>query len=138
MKDLLILLKKAKEKKIFTSQQEFRDVLAKIEENNNLRLDWDEEAGEDWARFIHEEMGVVCMMSVKVGIAFVRRNYSLQDFQEILEDVNIVLVDNYSSNEWYIDLVVLDKELPQICWHACENAVDANCFSLDDLYFATI
>ena len=52
MKDMLATLRKAKQKKVFKNQKEFEDVLAKIQlADTELRIDWDDGAGEEWARF---------------------------------------------------------------------------------------
>ena len=52
--------------------------------------------------------------------------------------LEIVFVDDYYSENWFIDLTNLKQTIPELYWHTSEGAVDTSSFSLDDLYFATI
>lgn len=49
-----------------------------------------------------------------------------------------IWVENYDTDEWYIQLKELKEQLPEIDWHASAEAVNDNKFSLNDFYFATI
>ena len=46
--------------------------------------------------------------------------------------------DDYSSENWFIDVVDFKQKIPELYWHASEDAVNRNSFSLQDLYFATV
>lgn len=78
------------------------------------------------------------MINTKLGLAFIRGKYNFQKIDQILGDFEIVFTENYYSNDWSINLNNLRKEISEIYWHTPESAVNINCFSLDDLYFATI
>ena len=137
MKDMLEVLKQAKHKKIFATVEEFKEILIQIQlADIVLKLDWDDGAGEEWAKLSNLVDGI--MINCKIGIIFVRKNYEYQNIEHILNNFEIVFTEDYCSEEWYIDVDRLEKEIPEIYWHASENAVDRNSFSLDDLYFATI
>lgn len=139
MKDMLETLRQAKQKKVFVDQKEFKDVLIQIQlADTELRLDWDDGAGEEWARFSNLTDGIVCMINSKLGLAFIRERYKFQNIERTLENFEIVFTENYYSNDWSIDVNSLKKEISEIYWHASESAVNTNCFSLDDFYFATV
>lgn len=139
MKDMLETLRKAKQKKVFMNQQEFKDVLTQIRlADAELKLDWDDGAGEEWARFSNLTDGIVCMVNVRLRLAFIREKYNFQNIKQTLESFEIVFTENYYSDEWSIDVTNLKKEISEIHWHASEEAVNRNCFSLDDFYFATV
>lgn len=136
---MLETLKKAKQKKAFTNQQEFKELLTQIRlADAELKLDWDDGAGEEWARFSNLSDGIVCMINVRLRLAFIRKKYNFQNIKKSLENFEIVFTDNYYSDEWSIDVTILKKEISEIYWHASEEAVNTSCFSLDDFYFATI
>lgn len=138
MKNIIEVLKRARNKKIFTNN-EFEELLIKIQTaDNNLKLDWDDGAGEEWARFSNQEDGIVCMISAKIGIAFIRKTYKFSNIKNVIDILEIVFTDDYCSDSWFIDLANLKQTIPELYWHASEGAVNTNSFSLDDLYFATI
>ncbi len=139
MKDMLEVLRHAKQKKAFANQEEFKDVLMKIQfADATLRLDWDEGAGEEWARFSNQTNGIVCMINIHIRLVFVRNKYNFQNLEHIIDDYEVVFTEDYYSGEWSINVAELKQEIPEIYWHASEAAVNAKCFSLDDFYFATV
>ncbi len=138
MENMIEVLKRARNKKVFTNN-EFEELLIKIQiADDTLRLDWDDGAGEEWARFSNQEDGIVCMISAKIGLAFIRKNYKVSNIKNAINLLEIVFTDDYCSNNWFIDLANLKQMIPELYWHASEGAVNPNSFSLDDLYFATI
>ncbi len=139
MKDLNTVFFKAKEKKCYRNLLEFQNIIEEIVlGDKEITLDWDNGAGEEWARFTKSEVGVICMMNAKIGIAFVRQKYFDKDVLEILKSLVVVDVLDYSSDEWYIDLSVLENKTPEINWNVSPYAIDTNKMSLNDLYFATV
>ena len=139
MNDLLKVLTDAKEKIIFRTQEDFIDVLDEVKQSDiSLDLDWDNEAGEEWARFIHCELGKVYMLNSKIGIIFTRNSYSDKIPSVLYSKYKILLVDNFDEKEWHIDLEAMKKTVPQIIWHSSEDAVNPKMLSLDDFYYATI
>lgn len=138
MENMIEVLKRARNKKVFTNN-EFEELLIKIQAaDDNLKLDWDDGAGEEWARFSNQEDGIVCMISAKIGVAFIRKNYKFSNIKNVVDTLEIVFTDDYCSDNWFIDLTNLKQMVPELYWHASEGAVNTNSFSLDDLYFATI
>jgi len=138
MKDMMEILKKARKKKVFHGN-EFEKLLMKIQAaDSGLEMDWDDDAGEEWARFFSKEKGTVCMASAKIGLAFISKGYDDRKIRNAIDKLEIVFTENYSKEEWKIDLDELKQTVPEICWRASEDAVDTNGFSLDDLYFATV
>lgn len=139
MKDMLEILKHAKQKKTFVNQEEVKDVLMQIQiADATLKLDWDDGAGEEWARFSKQTDGIVCMINLNIGLVFVRSKYKFQNIEHIIGDCEVVFTEDYCSDEWTIDVNKLKHEIPEIYWHASEAAVNAKCFSLDDFYYATV
>lgn len=138
MENMMEVLRKARNKKIFLNN-EFEELLMKIQlADSNLKLDWDDGAGEEWARFSNKKDGIVCMASAKIGIVFVRKTYKFSKIKNVIDMLEIVFVDDYYSENWFIDLTNLKQTIPELYWHTSEGAVDTSSFSLDDLYFATI
>lgn len=138
MENMIEVLKRARNKKVFTNN-EFEELLIKIQTaDNGLKLDWDDAAGEEWARLFNQEDGIVCMISAKIGVAFIKKEYKFSNVRNVLDMLEIVFTDDYCSDDWFIDLANLKQMIPELYWHASEGAVNTNCFSLDDLYFATI
>lgn len=135
---MIEVLIRARNKKVFVNN-EFEELLLKIQlADGNLKLDWDNGAGEEWARFSNQNEGIVCMISAKIGVAFIRRSYEFNNIKSAMDMIEIVFTDDYCSDNWFIDLANLKQMLPELYWHASEGAVNINSFSLDDLYFATI
>ncbi len=138
MENMIDVLKRARQKKVFVNN-EFEELLMKIQSaDSNLKLDWDCGSGEEWARFSNRKDGIVCMISAKIGLAFIRKNYESDNIRETIDMLEVVYTEGYSSDEWFIDLADLKQTIPELYWHASEKAVNPNSFSLDDLYFATI
>ncbi len=138
MSDLLEILIKAKVKCLFKEEEVFIRALDEIKQfDKDLNLDWDEGAGEEWARLNHQEHGIVYMINSKIGIIFARKSYESKIPQVLFSMYEVFITENYDKDEWFINLAKLKLEVKQISWHASEEAVNPNKFSLNDLYFAT-
>lgn len=138
MRELSQLLIKAKETKKFEDILEFENLIHKIEELREYILDWDIGAGEEWARFFTNDSGIVLMLHIKIGIVFLRKGYVSKAVYSALEDLFIVEVDNYGTDEWCIDLTKVKSDLPEIEWVVSKEAVNPEKMSLQDLYWATV
>lgn len=76
MKDMLEILRKARRRKSFSNQQEFKNILMQIQlADTELELDWDDGAGEEWARFSNLADGLVCMVNAGLRLVFIREKY---------------------------------------------------------------
>ena len=104
----------------------------------DIELDWDTGAGEEWARIIHNQKGIVCMLNTKIGVAFICRNELNSETLEVLESLFLVDVFDYTSEIWCVDLALLEKQVPEIIWEAPSHVIDVTKMSLHDLYFATV
>lgn len=55
-KNILEILKIAREKKKFNSEEEFKQSLKQIKDfDEKIIIDWDDGAGEEWARIIYQD-----------------------------------------------------------------------------------
>lgn len=139
MKDMTEVLLNAKSKYCFKDQKEFVVLIKKVTKaNSNLELDWDDGAGEEWARLISRPLGIVCMINAKIGIAFIRNNYTNDSLTKLLKNIYVEYTEDYDTAEWCIDLKTIKQKVPEIRWCACEEAVNTKNFSLKDFYFATV
>lgn len=139
MKDMLKVLKRGREKKIYKDKDEFIKLLRQIQSaDESLELDWDDGAGEEWARFYSKKVGIACMINVRIGVAFFRRSYDTKKLNGILDELEIVYTEDYCTEQWYIDLKELKNSIPEIYWRSAGDDRTPNSFSLDDLYFETV
>ena len=139
MQDLSLVLIKAKEKKCYHNFFEFQGIVKEIMlADEDIKLEWDNGAGEEWARFTKSDLGVVCMMNIKIGIVFARQKNLNKKVHDILNSLFVVDVSDYNSEEWFIDLAILEDKIPEISWHVSPNAINTKKMSLNDLYFATV
>lgn len=106
--------------------------------SSNLKIDWDYEAGEDWVRILDDKMGIVCMLHTKIKGGFIRECIYTRQFQTWLKELTTELTTDYDTEEWFVNIIELNRDLKEISWNASENAVNPKSFSLNDLYFATI
>lgn len=135
MRDMFVELLDAKKCKIY-KENEFEELLQKLKSlSEGLMINWDSGAGEEWA-FVNSDAFSV-MLNRRIGICFVRGILDLST-SSCLSQCKCVSVDGYDLREWYIDLVELNKCIPEIVWPFHDNVVDPNCFSLDDFYFMTV
>ena len=51
--------------------------------------------------------------------------------------INIVEIDDFTAPLWCVDLEILKTVAPEITWNASVDAVNPDCFSIDDFRFAT-
>lgn len=139
MRDLTAIFEAAKEKCVFLNQNAFFDFLKDIlPTNGELYLDWDYESGENWARIVHPNYGIVYTISSKIGIAFVDMDY-LQKTSPILNSkCEVVIISDPDEECWFIDLAALKQKIPEVIWHASTDAVDPDHFSLSELFYATM
>lgn len=78
------------------------------------------------------------MINSNIGIIFARKSYESKIPQALFFKYEVFITENYDKDEWFIDLGKLKTDVSQISWHATEEAVKSNKFSLNDLYFATV
>ena len=138
MREICKIFIDAKKKNKYKSFIEFQHFLESIQKSDSkIRLDWYYDAGEEWARFLKNGKGIVCMMNRKIGVAFIRKNELSNRTKQILKKILIIEDADFDTQEWYIDHSLLNN-IPEIVWSASPNAVDIGRMSLNDLYYATI
>lgn len=134
MKDLIPLLKKARKKGVYLTLDDFLDEF-------NHRIPVCDKAyvttsniydGERWL-FV----SCIAMFSVRIGIAFVEKEH-YDRYSKCFGNTILVPYEDFDLKEWCLDRAQLKTEVPEIEWAACEDAVDSGCFSLQDLYYATM
>lgn len=139
MKDLLKLLLEAQEKKKFTSQEDFKNFLSDIRRSNEyLELEWDDEAGEEWAILKYPHHGGGAMINSKIGLVFVWRSSNALILPDAFSQCVVYETENFDMDEWHIDLVKLEELVPEISWCVGEEAVNPERFSLQELFYATV
>lgn len=139
MNDLLKVLNIAKESYTCLEKHNLQKLIEDIrKKDSSLTLDWDDGAGEEWVRFFSVSLGTVCMIHVKLPIAFVCNSYDYSCIGACLRNIEIVYVDSFSEDEWSVDLGRLKDKVPEIDWHTSIDIVNPDSFSLSDLYYATV
>ncbi len=86
MREICKIFIDAKKKNKYKSFIEFQHFLESIQKSDSkIRLAWDYDAGEEWARFLKNGKGIVCMMNRKIGVAFIRKNELSNRTKQILK-----------------------------------------------------
>lgn len=124
--------------KKYADISEFKNLIRKIVELKEYKLDWDDEAGEEWARFFNDNCGIVLMLNKKIGIVFLKKGCVSSNTYKILKEQMIVEVDSFDSDDWCINITKIKRDLPEINWLASDQAVNTKKMSLKDLYYATV
>lgn len=106
--------------------------------DNKSSLDWDRWCGEEWARVVNSKYGVICMAHTKLNIAFFRRSYVKKISHSIKANFKLVITERYEEKEWYVDLIKLKENYPEIDWYATDDVVNSQKFCLNDLYWASV
>ena len=137
MKDLLEVFKSAKERYCFKDLHEFYKCICALQsELPGMTLDWDDGAGEAWARLWDSDLWF--MMHRRIVTVFMRSSTETPRIPSSIAHLTIVPVDSIDAEEWYLDVDQLREDLPEIAWHACLDAVDPSALSLNDLHYATV
>ena len=66
------------------------------------------------------------------------RRYLNAEALKVLNSLTLVDVLNYSTEEWYVDLAVLNDKTPEISWNVSPHRINTENMSLNDLYFAIV
>ncbi len=111
------------------TNNEFSKIIDKIRIYHNLNYLSYESGCEDWA-MLSDGQNRLCMIHDKLKLMFT----SINNFPEI-SDMTILHFDNYDDKIWSIDKNALEKLRPEFWWHT--DVIDYDCFSTQDLYYAT-
>ncbi|MGN0691731.1 MAG: hypothetical protein ACI4K7_05240, partial [Oscillospiraceae bacterium] len=91
----------------------------------------DDGAGENWFTFSNGEG--FCMIHAKIRMIFAEH----MDLS-FVTDADVMQFEGYDSREFSLDPNRIEKLCPELGWGADRNAVDPDCFSMQELYYATI
>lgn len=117
MKDLNIVLKEAKCKKIHKNYDEFKTFIRKVKATDDrLKMNWDHGAGEEWA-FVNIPGKSSCMFHCTIGIVFVN-GYDIltEETKQMISELKVVEYTNNSEDEWDLDIEKLKEEVPEVDW----------------------
>lgn len=123
-----------------TWSKEKLDILIKLwgEEDGSLKFDCDIESGEQWIS-IFKNNTKLAMIGIKLPILFLNErcvnNIKEYDF---IKEVHVVRDIDFDTNSWYINLDVIKHSVPELNWHASADAVNSECISINDFWYATI
>lgn len=132
MCDLTNILIAARKKKRYRTLNAFAsDFYSHISIIENCNVIGDVDCGERWV-WVPE----VGMFHTEVGVCFILEKYA-ETFKNFF-DIAIVTVPDFDEQIWSIDLEHLKHEVPEIQWAASDKAVNPNCFSTQELYYATV
>lgn len=138
MRDLCKELLKAKEKHVFESNRDFESFVQVIVDRiDSCQMDWDPEAGEDWA-FLFREGSFQLLLHTRIGIGFLLEKEHVEELHELTRQIQIVETNSFDEPEWRLDVELLKESLKEIPWSVSEKAVDPDRISLRDFCAATI
>ena len=135
MRDLLIEVANAKKIKSGWNKEQ----LAKMadyfrSDDNNNRIMWAYEAGEEICRFFTNEQ-TMAYVHWELPICFCAREFS--KYRTLWSNVLwFVETEDFAKEEWFVDLERLREIAPEVHWLAEVEAVNPDCFSLEELDFA--
>lgn len=106
--------------------------------DNSLRFDSDIESGEQWVR-VFKNNTILGILGVSIPMLFLNEHCenSNGDY-DFAKDVHVVKDKDFDANSWYIDLDIVELSVPEIIWHASLDAVNPECMSINDFWYATV
>lgn len=124
--DITDSLIRASELGLFTETE-----LSKTVEEISKQLDpsEDNDPDEGWICFYNENGSA--MLHRKLKFLFTSTELDISG-------IGIVKCGSRSVKEWSVDLDVINEKCPAFCWHTDKSSVNPLCFSLEELYFATV
>jgi hypothetical protein len=97
-------------------------------------LDWDEEAGEMWARFLRREDAFI-YVRVEMPLIFVLSTY-FSEVESLLRPMVVTLaVPNMIARNYSLDPSEIGRFFPEHIWPVEVNPVT---FSINELWYATV
>lgn len=111
---------------------EFEHILDDIKEFYHLEYSSYEPGVEDWA-ILSNETGKMCMIHLKLKLMF----SNLEDFSFLPIKLVILHFEEYGDEIWSIDPTHFGKNSDsKFFWHT--DVIDIDCFSTQDLFYATV
>ena len=100
-------------------------------------LDWDEWAGEEWARVLLDRT-VLALIHVQTPLVFMLATYLRKDLASELSEIgsHTVSVDDFEEKHYKVDQSRLKEVFPGKLWPS--DAIDPEKLSIFDLWWATV
>ena len=119
-------------------REEAPDLVARLDRiahENSLSLEWDIDAGEQWARLLFES-SIVALVHTYAQLAIVRPDVVVPTvFAEYFDDVNYQVV---AVADFELPLLSARPELVErLAGRSLSSSFDSERFSVTDLWFAT-
>lgn len=106
--------------------------------DNSVKFDCDIQSGEQWIRVFKDNV-IVGMLGVNIPMLLLNELYESSNRNyNFIKDVHVVKVINFDANSWNIDLNIIKLAVPEIIWHASLDAVNPECMSINDFWYATV
>ena len=136
MYDLIQEIKKAAIFKKKWSKLELKLLITLFEnESADNRIVCDFDSGEEICGFFKGSQ-LVAYIHTNYPIGFAKEEF--HSFSKMFDkNISIVTIDDFNAPLWSVDLESLRTIAPEISWNACVDAVNPNCFSIDDFRFAS-
>lgn len=115
----------------YKNEEEFERILNDIKEFYHLEYLSYEPGVEDWA-ILSNGTGTVCMIHLKLKLMF----STLKDFSFLPVKLVTLHFEGYGDKIWSIDPAILKNNDSKLYWHT--DDINANCFSTQDLFYATV
>ena len=139
MRDLTNEILKSKRNQNTWSQEKL-ELLLKLwgQVDDSLKFDNDIESGELWVRVLKNSK-VIGIIGVNIPLLIITDNYLNNSRNyDFFRDVHIVEDVDFNVNSWYIDLDTIKLSVPEITWRASQDAVNPECMSINDFWYATV
>jgi len=97
-------------------------------------LDWDEDAGESWARFLRRN-NVFIYVRADMPVVIVLRAYASEVESALSGQVVVINVPSMSAQNFSFDVSEIGRLFPEHIW---SSDVNPNSFSIDELWYTTV
>lgn len=108
------------------------DLFMNSDKANNVVCDFD--SGEEICGFFKGSQ-LVAYVHLKFPIGFAKKEF-ICFATRFKNNIHVVAIDDFDTPEWFVDMNILQSFSPELSWYESEDAVNPNCFSIDDFRFA--
>ena len=138
MKDIMIEMQKAKQLNIKWNRDMIEPIASLFDrKEKDAHTNYRDilYTGTEWVHFLSKTEHIA-MVHIKLPICFLLKKYE-EYKSEYFSDIHTVLLNSFYTEEWFLDLKKLEREVPEITWSCAEHEFDTTMFSTDDFKFAT-
>lgn len=97
-------------------------------------LDWDQDAGENWARFLRRN-NVFIYVRVDMPVVIVLSTYASEVESLFSNKVTVITVPDMAVQNYSLDASEIDRLFPENIW---SSEVNPDKFSIDELWYTTV